>query len=1033
MRALRRTVEVLWIALSSGVSVGGCGGGVDAPSAVASGGSGGSSGSAGGAGTGGAPPLVVEPAPPVLTPCPARWTEKALPSGVIACEPGALPDWTCVEGWTKKRLLDGTPLAYDVCEAGPLPDWPCPPGWPAEPVLAGTARAYSACRPPEPPSSCPAGSMPVLGASGCVPIGAPCPAGDQPVDLPSGASIVHVAAGASGGDGSASLPYGSIAEAIAASSPGTTVAMGKGLYEESLVIDRVVTLWGACAGGVEIRGGPSGTIAVAAKGDLTLRNATISGAGTGLMVSSNGTLTVRGVWVHEATSLGITTTGGRMDLEDVLVSDTRTSADLTDGYGLAVLGGVKAKARRVTIERTRTFALAVQGAGTVLEGSDLLVRDTMERESDGLRGRGVYVSDAASATLSRIAVRGSRESGIYVAEPGTKALLSDVSITDTAGVKADQTGGWGLVCQDGAELGVERAWVSNNRYEGIAVSSAGTKASLVDVVVVGTRSEESGGLGGVGLGVQQGASATISRSVFDRNRDVAVTTTGDGTLLDLADVMIQGTLGRESDDKSGIGLLAGAGAAVTARGLVVEDNRLAGIFADGAGTMVTLTDAVIAHTQIAGPEHDGGWGVEGTNGASLELVRTLVDENVESGVIAFGAGTTLALTDVAVSGTHANEKSDLGLGLTCANGAVTTATRVLFDRNHQSAALVYKPGATLTLSDSLILHTLAPSDDTHAYGLTVNQGGRADVSATLFEDNGGRGVFVSATGSKLHLSSSVLRDTAPPDRPGISYFGLYQSDGASADVERSLLDGCTGIGAFLSGAGVSTSLHDVVIQGTRASPGSGELGRALSALDGPTVSLVRAVLDGNTELGVAGSGEGTAVELTDVLIQGTKPSASDGVLGAGVGMSQKARLTMTDVVVRDNRVAGVLLQGSSAALTRCLLSRTLPGAFTPLDENGIQTARIEGVGDGLVALLGSSVQASNLRVSDTTRAGLLFSSSGGTLENVTSTGNEYGLVLMDGSAPDYSRSCSFEDNEKAILKDGALSVPNAPLPLPARP
>ncbi len=276
----------------------------------------------------------------MLTPCPEGWTEKTEASGQVTCEPGPLPSRECAPGWNPRVLLEGTPLQYSVCEPGPLPSWECPDGWEAVPLLEGTPQAYSACRPPALPESCPAGEMSVVGQVDCQPIGDLCPEGDYPTNLPTGKMVVYAKAGATGGDGSLARPFGTLGEALAAAPEGGVIAVGTGTYVENLKVSKEVSLWGVCVTGVSLVGtGPTPELWVTKGGSVEVRNLAVGGQGVGLLVQAGGLPTAQGVWVHQATGVGIEASGGTLSLSGVLVSETAARSDKTDGYGVWFHGG----------------------------------------------------------------------------------------------------------------------------------------------------------------------------------------------------------------------------------------------------------------------------------------------------------------------------------------------------------------------------------------------------------------------------------------------------------------------------------------------------------------------------------------------------------------------------------------------------------------------------------------------------------------------------------------------------------------------
>ena len=105
---------------------------------------------------------------------------------------------------------------------------PCPEGW-AEIDTPDTRLVTCEPWPEGGQQECAADEAHFLGEPGCSVIGTRCPRGDWAEDLPSDRPVIYVLAGSpAGGEGSRSSPFGTIAQAIEAATPGTIVALSKG-------------------------------------------------------------------------------------------------------------------------------------------------------------------------------------------------------------------------------------------------------------------------------------------------------------------------------------------------------------------------------------------------------------------------------------------------------------------------------------------------------------------------------------------------------------------------------------------------------------------------------------------------------------------------------------------------------------------------------------------------------------------------------------------------------------------------------------
>ena len=93
------------------------------------------------------------------------------------------------------------------------------------------------------------------------------------------------------------------------------------------------------------------------------------------------------------------------------------------------------------------------------------------------------------------------------------------------------------------------------------------------------------------------ARATVARAVFDHNRELGVFAIGAGTVLTLTDVLVKDTQREEFSNQFGDGLMVLGGARVTAQRAVFDHNHDAGVFAEEDGTELTLTDVLVKDTQ----------------------------------------------------------------------------------------------------------------------------------------------------------------------------------------------------------------------------------------------------------------------------------------------------------------------------------------------------------------------------------------------------------------------------------------------------
>jgi hypothetical protein len=555
-----------------------------------------------------------------------------------------------------------------------------------------------------------------------------------------------------------------------------------------------------------------------------------------------------------------------------------------------------------------------------------------------------------------------------------------------------------------------------------------------DVIVQDTRSRENDLGGGRGLNFQSGAEVVVERALVRNNRDTGVFAINPGTTLTMNDVIVQDTRSQESDLSFGRGLSCRDGAEVVVERGFFGHNREMGVIALDPETKLRMTDVVIQDTQSRESDLTGGRGLGCQDGAEVTVERALLDHNRDIGVAVINAGTKLTMKDVAVQDTQSRESDQLfGRGLDCEEGSEVTVERGFFDHNHDVGVLAVQPGTKLMMTDVVVQDTRSQESDLgFGNGLESQYGAEVVVKRGFFDRNRDTGVGARHPGTRLTLADVVVQDTQSRASDLRFGRGLQCQEGAEVVVDRAEFDRNREVGVFASQPATKLTMRDVIIQDTLNNENDLAYGLGLVCQYGAEVTVERALVDRNRDIGVVASQPGTTLTMTDVVVQNTRSGELYDEYGVGVAVAVQASLTMNRSRLRSNRVAALLvLPSSSASLSACSFLDTLPGNFTPVDEEGQPLdAPIKGVGDGLIALAGSSVSGSDLLFSGMNRAGLLFVDSTGTLTTTTSTKNQYGMVLRGSSQPTYDETCSFEGNETPILPGGDLPVPNAPLQTP---
>jgi len=139
--------------------------------------------------------------------------------------------------------------------------------------------------------------------------------------------------------------------------------------------------------------------------------------------------------------------GGQMILSDLLVHEVLAAGGAAGGgRGLQAQEGGTLEVRRAIVEDTSEMGVGAQTSGTTLLLEDVLVRRSRPRPDDRRGGYGVSIGLGAGGTLRRVVIDESREYGIAVvgAPPDTTTAIT---IEDVL-VRGSRAAECGAACPD---------------------------------------------------------------------------------------------------------------------------------------------------------------------------------------------------------------------------------------------------------------------------------------------------------------------------------------------------------------------------------------------------------------------------------------------------------------------------------------------------------------------------------------------------------------------------------------------------------
>jgi hypothetical protein len=419
--------------------------------------------------------------------------------------------------------------------------------------------------------------------------------------------------------------------------------------------------------------------------------------------------------------------------------------------------------------------------------------------------------------------------------------------------------------------------------------------------------------------------ACVSRTIVASSRRGPAIEMGGGALVE--DVQVWSA-------DAGIHVLAG-GASLD--GVLVLAAVQVGVVVD-AGATLDAADLVVKGTAGTGLYHN--------DGSHVRLDRAVFEDGV-SGIHTVGTGAELVANDLAITGSTAPGSPNEGYALEVNIAAHAVIERAVFEDNQDVAIFVDWDAATLDATDLVIRDTRPRgSDDFLGYAVQVTSTGVAHLERALLERNRSSGIHVREDGSSLSLVDVVIRDTQARAADGTIGYGIDVGDGATADLTRVALVRNRGAGLSLYG-GADVTATDLSILETRSEDAGGTQGDGLALDSGARIEAVRALLSGNRRLGAAAFQDTTQATFTDVVVEGTAPSACEACEdrgGTGLAAYGGARLSATRFRTSDNDLCGLqMATGGEIDLATGEVSRNAIGVNLQID--GFDLARIQ---DGVV-------------------------------------------------------------------------------------
>lgn len=831
----------------------------------------------------------------------------------------------------------------DLATADPRTATPMPPDFGVCGTWGGGAAA-----PCEPwrvaHMTCSGASEHFPGEDGCRSVGAACPApGSWASGLPtSGSTILRVSAtAAAGGDGSASAPFRTIAEAITAAGTLTgpiVIALTAGSYTASAVLPASTTLWGACTETTTIAPIAAVDTVIRAGSSSVIRDLRVTGGAIGIEVPAGSTATLRGVIVeHAATAIAVP--GGTVDANDLAIRSSRGGLAEDDRGVHVSLGGTFQIDLGVVraITGNVSFGLyAVGGSSRLLvtnvaildyENTGVRVMDGASIAADGLAlERGLEgISGVSAVDVQRVVIRDMGSLGVGIIDQfalvsvqraliervgGTGLLLNgpstvrDVILRDLTG-----SGGAGVAAWVGTLL-LERARIERTDQEGITIWDGETATvRWVEMIDPGRNARET--VTGVGVVVTDRANLTLSASHITGAHGSGVLAGscyvggcsdagdvarwGTGSSATLTDVAITGTLPSRDGVLLGHGMLVMLGARIDARRTLVTDTAGAHILGGYASLgLVPLTSpprssAILTDVMLRG----GGGGILALDGTTFTGSSVVVATDSGTGIAASGNLSSVTLSDVVVA--------DADDGSLMADAAGTLALQRAWVRRSANTCARARSGGSITLTDAELREC--------GEAVVVETGASAALTRAEVIDAARTAIRASGTGTTL-----TLTDLAISDALVATELGLVLRQRAHATLRSVSMDIARDGAIALAESGTVLDAQDVRLACVPTLR-TGLPCSLLVATSGASATFTRAIFEHAHGLAVAATGIASSLTLADALIRDTVgASCTASPCAVGAAAYDGGSTTVQRFAIERTDLRGAVLAGEDGVL-----------------------------------------------------------------------------------------------------------------------